>query len=90
MENFEESERKFTPRQDLAKLFIGIAAANYLLIGSYLYAAGVLETKSFNPLPIIRNYQELSRENLMKIKMQNKGAGNLENSISIRDFYKAD
>ena len=90
MENYEVPEDKFTPKKDLAKLLIGLNIANSILMGCALYGYGVIENKSFNPFLIISHYQELSKNNLQKIKMSRRVAGNLEISISIRDLRRAD
>ena len=78
------------PYGQMGALMTSLNYSASFLMAIMLYGTGVLETKSFNPLPIINHYQEISKQNILEIKMRGKISGDLENSISIRDLFKAD
>ena len=85
-----EYKIKFAPTKDFFKLTFGLTAASYFLIGCYLYGTSAVENKSFNPIPIIKHYREMSENSIQEIKMRGRIAGSLENRILIHDSCKTD
>lgn len=90
MEDYGISEKKFNPVKEMARFFALYSLTNSVIMGVCLYSIGVAETRSLNPFPIYQNYQKISEQKVMEIKMRDKSPGNLENMISIRDLYRVD